>query len=72
MYTHHWLTWAVTEYRRQEEIDWARCQALAEMVEPGIDRRDALSWWRTAVTRVTAAGRRGFTWSKPMELAHGR
>jgi hypothetical protein len=72
MYTDHWLTWAVAEYKRQDEIDRARCQELAEKVQRGSDERRGLSWWRAAVTSVTGAGRGGLNWSRPLVLAHGR
>jgi hypothetical protein len=57
MYTHHWVTWTVTEYKRQEDIDRARCQELAEMALRGSETQAGSPWWRTALLSAAATGR---------------
>ena len=57
MYTQHWVTWTVTEYKRQEDIDRARRQELAEMALHGSETQAGSRWWRTAMLIAAAVGR---------------
>src|SRR4051794_17121762 len=56
LYTHYWVTWTVTEYRRQEDIERARRQELAELVRGRSDARGGPRRWRAAML-AAAVGR---------------
>src|SRR5262245_7216981 len=68
MFSHHWLTWTVTEYRRQEAIDWARGQHLAETAHRASDARSGRSVWQVALL-ATARGRSWVFGPRAMALA---
>jgi hypothetical protein len=58
MFSPYWLTWNVNERRRQEAIDWALGQQLAETAHRASDVRGGRSVWQVAMLSIA----RGRSW----------